>query len=114
MDHSTWDADQDDGSCVERFSLEGEEQTPPPWSTRQFHLYTLHGHMQTYRLAIPRGAHFSCYTRMHRGGEIFVAGWETPDGGGAWLFVNPEGEVELGPWEMHVPRFTPSVTFFLR
>jgi hypothetical protein len=101
VEHLLWDAYQDDGSTVERWSLEGVEQIAPPWTTRQFHLYTLHKPLVNSVLHVPRGAEFRCGMR----GNVFVAGWEMPDSLGAWLFLSPSCEIELAPWEAHRPRF---------
>lgn len=101
MQHLLWNAHQDDGSCIERWSLEGEEQIAPPWTTRQFHLYTLFPPLVDHLLVVPRGAQFRCGER----GALFVAGWEMPDSLGAWLFISPTGQIELAPWEAHRPRF---------
>ena len=101
MDHLLWNAHQDDGNCVERYSVEGEEQTAPPWTTRQVHVYSLWPPLLDHLLVVPRGAQFRCGMR----GNIFVAGWEMPDAAGAWVFISPTGQLELAPWEMHHPRF---------
>jgi hypothetical protein len=85
----------------ERWSLEGDEQLAPAWTTRQFHLYALYAPLVNYILHIPRGAEFHCGERH----GVFVAGWEMPDALGAWLFLSPLGQIELAPWEAHRPRF---------
>src|SRR5215208_6346739 len=88
--HLLWHAHQDDGSSVERWDLRGAEQIAPPWTTRQFHCYTLWPPLLDHVFVVPRGAQFRCGMQ----GNIFVAGWEMPDSLGAWLFVSPAGQIE--------------------
>jgi hypothetical protein len=101
VQHLLWTAHQDDGSTVERWSFEAEEQLAPPWTTRQVQIYTVFPPLVDYTLHIPRGAQFRCGERH----GVFVAGWEMPDSLGAWLFVSPLGQIELAPFEAHRPRF---------
>lgn len=104
MDKYLWESVEDGGVTRKRWRYDAIEDTPHPYFTRRFRLFTIWG--PGVELTIPRGARFTCGKRYLPEDYIFWAGWQCPDDGGeTWAFLSPDGEIEVAPSCDHVTRF---------
>ncbi len=103
-----WQAFYDDGTVIDRFTPEGKEQSPDPWRTRQFKLYSFTGE-DPITMYVPRGSYFHffkrrCFDQAGEQGTIFVTGW-TQEEYGFFLFHLPDRSIECASSVSHITAY---------